>query len=186
MLAHFHGQIWNAAEPARSLGFGESTVRRYLDILSDIFMVRQLKPYYANIKKRQVKSPKIYFRDSGLLHHLLGIRTEKELLCHPRCGASWEGYVLEEVINLYKPEESYFWATHNNAEIDLILEKEGKLTGVECKRADAPKITPSIRIALDNLGLEEVFVIYPGPISYSLSENVKVIPFNEIKSMPSL
>jgi uncharacterized protein len=162
MLAHYHGQIWNAAEPARSLGIGESSVRRYLDLLSDLFMIRQLKPWHANIKKRQVKSPKIFFHDSGLLHHLLGVKTTKDLLAHPKCGASWEGYIIEEVIQIYKPDDAYFWATHANAEIDLLLIKNSMTIGVECKRADAPTITPSMRIALEDLKLSQIFVIYPG------------------------
>jgi predicted AAA+ superfamily ATPase len=119
MLAHYHGQIWNASNPAKSLGISESSVRRYLDMLTDIFMIRQLKPWHANVTKRQVKSPKIYFKDTGLLHHLLGIKNEVSLLNHPKCGASWEGYVIDEIIKLYKPDEAYFWATHNGAEIDL-------------------------------------------------------------------
>jgi predicted AAA+ superfamily ATPase len=180
MLAHYHGQIWNAAEPARSLGIGESSVRRYLDILSDIFMIRQLKPWHANIKKRQVKSPKIYFNDSGLLHHLLGIKTIKDLLAHPKCGASWEGYVIEEVIQLYKPDDIYFWATHANAEIDLLLMKNGVTRGVECKRADAPAITPSMRIALEDLKLSQILVIYPGDLSYSLSEKIRVVAWKDL------
>ena len=179
MLAHYHGQVWNAAEPARSLGISESSVRRYLDLLSDIFMVRQLQPWHANIKKRQVKSPKIYFRDSGLLHQLLGLKTNKNLFENPKCGASWEGYVLEEVIQVYKPDEVHFWATHNNAEIDLLLTKNDRTIGVECKRSDAPKITPSMRIALDDLKLSKIFVIYPGGKSYPLSDEIQVVALKD-------
>lgn len=179
MLAHYHGQIWNAAEPARSLGISEPSVRRYLDLLSDIFMVRQLQPWHANLKKRQVKSPKIYFRDSGLLHHLLGIKTEKDLLAHPKCGNSWEGYVIEEILRLVKPDESYFWATHSGAEIDLLLLKNRKMVGIECKRADAPGITPSMQVVLKDLPVEQILVVYPGNKSYKLSSQIRAIAFND-------
>lgn len=134
MISHYHGQVWNAAEPARSLGISEPTVRRYLDILQDVFMVRILQPWHANLKKRQVKSPKIYFRDSGLLHSLLGIRSHGDLQTHPKSGASWEGYAIEEAIKSILPEEAYFWGTHNGAEIDLLLLKDGRRLGMECKR----------------------------------------------------
>lgn len=180
MLAHYHGQIWNAAELAHSLGIGETSVRRYLDILSDVFMIRQLQPWHANIKKRQVKAPKIYFRDSGLLHQLLGIKTTEELLINPKCGASWEGYALEELIRVFKPDGAHFWATHNDAEIDLLLTKNNRMIGIECKRSDAPKITPSMRIALNDLKLSKIFVIYPGESSYSLSGEIQVVAFKEM------
>lgn len=176
MLAHYHGQTWNAAEPARSLGISEPTVRRYLDILSGVFMVRQLLPWHANLKKRQVKSPKIYFRDTGLLHHLLGIRSEKELLCHPKSGASWEGHVIEEIIKSTEPDEVYYWATHSGAEIDLVLVKDGRMFGVECKRVDAPRMTPSIRTAIEDLKLEQIAVVYPGTKRYSLSDYAAAVP----------
>lgn len=180
MLAHYHGQTWNSAEFARSMGVGESTVRRYLDLLSDAFMVRQLQPWHANIRKRQVKSPKVYIRDSGLLHQLLGINTERDLFTHPRIGASWEGYVLEEVLAAEQPDEAYFWATHQGAEIDLILKMGGKLLGVECKRADAPKITPSIRSALADLELDSVAVVYPGSKRFPLSDQVEAVPLSAL------
>jgi len=176
MLAHSHGQIWNAAEPARSLGLSQPTVRHYLDILSGVFMVRQLQPWHANIKKRQVKAPKIYIRDTGILHALLGLKTESELLGHPRCGASWEGFVLEEVIRSVRPDDVYFWATHNGAEIDMVFSKDGSLYGVECKRADAPGMTPSIMRALEDLKLRRAAVIYPGLRRYSLHKQVEVVP----------
>jgi len=182
MLAHCHGQIWNAAEPARSLGIGETAVRRYLDVLTDVFMVRQLQPWYANLKKRQVKSPKIYFRDMGLLHCLLGISTERGLVTHPRLGASWEGYVVEEVLRAVVPQESFFWATHSGAEIDLVLVKGGKLWGVECKRSDAPQMTPSMGTALRDLSLEHIAVIYPGEKRYPLGDRVTVVPLRDMVS----
>ncbi|MFZ2634669.1 MAG: ATP-binding protein [Desulfosalsimonadaceae bacterium] len=179
MLAHCHGQVWNAAEPARSLGINESTVRRYLDLMEGVFMVRQLRPWHENLKKRQVKSPKIYFRDTGLLHQLLGIRAAGDLLSHPKCGASWEGYVIEAMLTHVQPDEAYFWATHAGAEIDLLLFKDGRRTGVEIKRADAPRLTHSMRSALTDLGLDRLLVIYPGDRRYALAENVEVIPFIE-------
>jgi predicted AAA+ superfamily ATPase len=190
MCAHYHGQIWNAAEPARSLGISETSVRRYLDLLTDVFMVRQLQPLHVNIKKRQVKAPKIYFRDTGILHQLLTVGSEKELLTHPKCGASWEGYIIEEVLELVKPDGAWFWATHNGAEIDLVFLKRGKRWGVECKRADAPRITTSMRVALDDLGLERILVIYPGSKSYSLTKKIQAIAFDtmftELKSVLKL
>jgi len=176
LLAHYHGQIWNAAEAARALEVSQSTARRYVDLLQDLFMVRQLQPWFANLSKRQVKSPKIYLRDTGLLHYLLGIRSEQELAIHPRNGASWEGYVIEEVITAAKPDEAYFWATHSGAELDLLLIKNGRRIGVECKRMDAPRLTPSMRIALQDLSLDSLLVIYLGLHPYSLGEKTQAIP----------
>ena len=178
MLAHYHGQTWNAADPARALGVSPSVVRRYLDTLTDSLMVRQLRPWFANVKKRQVKAPKIYIRDSGLLHRLLGIDTERALLTHPRVGASWEGFVIEQVLATEPHDEAFFWATHQGAEIDLILLRDGRLYGVECKLADAPRITPSIRNALENVHLARVVVIYPGSQRFPLSDRVEVVPLS--------
>lgn len=180
MLAHYHGQVWNAAELARSLGVSEPTVRRYLDVLTGLFMVRQLQPFHANLAKRQVKACKVYFRDSGILHHLLGIRSEHDLLLHPKLGASWEGYAVEETLNAIAPDEAYFWGTHNGAELDLMLVKNGRRVGVECKRLDAPRLTPSMRIALDDLALDHLVVIYPGVRAYSLAERVTVTPLTQL------
>jgi predicted AAA+ superfamily ATPase len=180
MLAHSHGQIWNAADPASSLGLNETTIRRYLDILTGVFMVRQLQPWHTNIKKRQVKSPKIYIRDCGLLHALLGLKNRTGLLGHPRCGASWEGYVIEEVIQSVKPDDVYFWATHQGAEIDLVFTKGGRMYGIECKRADAPAMTPSMRIAMEDLKLERIAVIYPGHKRYPLHNRIEAVPFDII------
>ena len=181
MLANSHGQIWNAAPFASSLGISEPTVRRYLDILTGVFMVRQIQPWYANIKKRQVKAPKIYIRDTGVLHSLLGLKTELEVRWHPCCGSSWEGYVIEEIIHSVEPDDVYFWATHNGAEIDLVFRKSGRMYGVEIKRADAPTMTPSMRIALEDLKLERIAVIYPGEKRYSLHKKIDVVPFGSIK-----
>lgn len=176
MVAHYHGQIWNAAEAARALGVNESTARRYLDLLSDAQMVRQLQPWHANLSKRQVKSPKVQVRDSGLLHQLLAIATESALQVHPKVGASWEGFVIEQVLATQAHDEAAFWATHQGAEIDLILRRGQRLFGVECKRADAPRMTPSIRIALEDPSLERVAVVYPGDRRYVLDERVEVVP----------
>jgi len=176
MVAHYHGQIWNAAEPARALGVSSPTARSYLDLLTDALVVRQLQPWHANLKKLQVKSPKVYVRDSGLLHQLLGLEGEKALLEHPKVGASWEGFVVEQVLAAEAHDEAWFWATHQGAEIDLILRRGDRLLGVECKRADAPRLTPSIRIAMDDLGLEQVAVIHPGTRRYALAERVEVVP----------
>lgn len=180
MLAHYHGQVWKATDPARSLGVSEPTVRRYLDLLTTLFMVRQLRPWHENLGKRQVKSPKIYIQDSGILHSLLGIRSEKELLGHPKSGASWEGYAIEEVLAAVQPEEAYFWATHQGAELDLLLLKNGKRLGIEIKRTDAPAITPSMRIAIKDLRLERLVVLYPGAIRFPLAEKVEAMPLREL------
>ncbi len=176
MLAHVHGQVWNAADPARSLGVSEPTVRRYLDWLTQGFMVRQLSPWYENLGKRQVKSPKIYLRDSGMLHALLGIRDTGALQRHPRSGASWEGFALEQVLRLTRPDDAYFWATHQGAELDLLMLKYGKRIGVEFKRVDAPSLTPSMRIATNDLKLDALYVVYPGDRRYRLAETVEAVP----------
>jgi predicted AAA+ superfamily ATPase len=176
MVAHYHGQIWNAAELARALSVNEATVRRYLDLMADVFMLRQLPPWFENIGKRQVKAPKVYVRDSGLLHALLGIANRRDLEFHPKVGASWEGYAVEEVLKAVRPDEAYYWATHNGAEIDLVLFKDGRRIGVECKRADAPVLTPSMKIALTDLKLDRLCVLYPGEKTYSLGKKVEVIP----------
>ncbi len=186
MVAHYHGQIWNSAEPARALGVSESTTRRYLDLLTDAFMIHQLQPYHANLKKRQVKSPKVYVRDSGLLHQLLGIDSIKNLFSHPKVGASWEGFVIEQLLKTEPHDELFFWATHQGAEIDLIIRRGDGLYGVECKRTDAPRITPSIRIALEDLNLKHVFVIYPGIQRFSLASEVEVVPLQAISKGVSL
>ena len=180
MVAHYHGQIWNAADPARALGVNESTVRRYLELMTGVFMVRQLPPWFENLGKRQVKAPKVYVRDSGLLHALLGLGTQRDLEHHPKLGASWEGYAVEEVLKALRPDEAYFWATHNGAEIDLLLFKGGKRIGVECKRADAPTFTPSMRIALTDLKLDQLIVVYPGERRYRLDKRVEVVPLAEL------
>jgi len=186
MLAHYHGQTWNAAEPARALGVNPSTSRRYLDLLTDALVIRQLQPWHANLGKRQVKSPKVYVRDSGLLHQLLGLGTEKQLLSHPKVGASWEGFVIEQILASEPHDEAWFWGTHQGAEIDLLLRRGDRLLGVECKRADAPRITPSIRIALEDLGLERVAIAYPGSQRFGLTDRVEAVPITTLADPGSL
>ena len=176
MLAHYHAQTWNASEIASSLGVTPPTCRRYLDALSGAFLIRQLQPWHENLGKRQVKAPKIYFRDSGLFHSLCGIRTQTDLLTNPKLGASWEGFALEEVIRQKAPDEVYFWGVHNGAELDLLMVKDGVRTGVEFKRADAPKLTASMKTAMEDLKLEQLTILYPGKMAYSLAENVEVKP----------
>jgi uncharacterized protein len=179
MVAHYHGQIWNAAELARALAVNESTVRRYLDLMTGVFMLRQLPPWFENLGKRQVKSPKVYVRDSGLLHSLLGITNRRDLEYHPKVGASWEGYAIEEVLKAFRPDEAYYWATYNGAELDLLLFKNGRRIGVECKRADAPELTPSMQTALKDLRLDRLYVLYPGDRTYSLGKKVEVMPLGK-------
>jgi uncharacterized protein len=176
MVAHYHGQIWNASEPARAMGVSPSTIRRYLDLLTETLVLRQLQPWHANLAKRQVKSPKVYVRDSGLLHQLLGLETEKALLSHSKIGVSWEGFVIEQILSAEPHDEAWFWATHQGAELDLLIRRGDRLLGVDCKRADAPRLTPSIRIALEDLGLERVAVVYPGAKRYRLEERVQTVP----------
>ena len=180
MLAHSHGRLWNAADPARSLGLSEPTVRGYLDLLTGLFLVRQLQPWHANISKRQVRSPKVLVRDSGLLHQLLGIRTDRDLTSHPLMGASWEGYVIEQVLAAVRPDEAYFWSTYQGAELDLLCVVAGRKIGVEVKRSDAPTITPSMRSARESLGLDMLVVIYPGEREYALADDVVVIPASRL------
>lgn len=162
MVAHYSGRIWNSADPARSLGVSEHTIRRYLDLASDALLVRQLPPWFANVSKRQVRSPKVYVRDCGLANHWLGIHSHTALLRHPSGGATWEGMIVEEVIRLLDPPETFFWATHGGAELDLFLPSGPIRLGVEVKRADAPVITKSMRSALIDLELDRLVVVYPG------------------------
>ena len=177
MLAHYHGGIFNASEIGRSLGLSNKTIKSYSDLLSGTFMIRQMQPWFENIGKRQVKSPKIYIRDSGIFHTLLGINTRTDLLLHPKLGASWEGFALEEIIMYHDADqdECYFWATHQNAEIDLLIVKNGQRLGFEIKYSSAPKLTKSMQIAIHDLKLDSLTVIYPGEVDYLLQENVSVI-----------
>jgi len=176
MLAHYHGQTWNGAELARALAISQPTVRSYLDALTDALVIRQLQPWHANISKRQVRSPKIYVRDSGLLHRLLGIGDPVSLLGHPKVGASWEGFVIEQLLGLVEPTDASFWSTHAGAELDLRLELGGRVLGVEIKRTDRPTMTPSIRSALADLDLDHLVVIHAGTNRFPLAPRVTAIP----------
>ncbi len=177
MLAHYHGNTFNASELGRSFGASDVTMRGYLDLLTGTFMMRQLQPWHQNGKKRQVKAPKVYFRDSGILHSLLGIKERGELVIHPKLGASWEGYALEEVIRHAgaRSEECYFWSTYGEAEVDLLIHQNGKLKAFEFKYSDAPKLTKSMQVAVEELGLDQLQVIYPGEVDYQLSEKIFVV-----------
>lgn len=176
MLAHYHGQIWSAADPARSMGVSEPTIRRYLDILTQTMMVRQLQPWHENLGKRQVKAPKIYFRDTGLLHALMGVQSIEQLVTHPRAGASWEGFALEQVLRIAKPDQAWFWATHQGAELDLLMLRGGQRVGVEFKRSDTPKMTPSMRIAMKDLKLDALYVVHPGLHRHRLADGIEAVP----------
>jgi len=183
MLAHYHGQTWNASELSRAMGLSDKTVRSYLDILSGAFMVRQLQPWFENISKRQVRSPKVYLRDSGLLHSLLSIPDWHTLLGHPKVGASWEGFAIEQALSILRPAEAYFWATHGAAELDLLFFANGKRYGMEAKFSEAPEVTRSMQIALQDLGLEHLWVIYPGEQSYPVNEKITVIPLASLMQL---
>jgi uncharacterized protein len=180
MIAHYHGQTWNGAELARAISVSLPSVRRYLDSLTDALVVRQLQPWLANLAKRQVRSPKIYIRDSGLLHQLLGIADHQALLGHPKVGASWEGYVVEQLLMLDDVSSPYFWATHAGAELDLVATIRGKQVGVEIKRTAQPKLTPSIRSALADLDLDRIVVVHAGEHRFPLAEKVEAVPAPEV------
>lgn len=178
MLAHRHSGLWNGAEMARSLGTSEPTARRYLDSLTDALMVRQLTPWFANIGKRQVRSPKVYLRDTGSLHRLLGVSDREGLLSHPIVGASWEGMIVEHVARWGAPV--YFWRTQAGAEIDLVVDLGISRWGIEVKRTDAPKVTPSMRHALADLELERIVVVHAGPDRFPLAPRIEAIPAREL------
>jgi predicted AAA+ superfamily ATPase len=185
MVAHYHGQIWNAAEFARSLGTSENTARRYIDILSGAYMIRVMPPWFENLKKRQVKAPKIYIRDSGICHSLLQISSMAQLSGHPKIGASWEGFALEQVIHAFRSRDAYYWATHAGAELDLMIMAGGRRYGFEFKYADAPGISRSMRIALQDLNLTHLYVIYPGEQAYPLEDTITAIPIQQVADIAS-
>jgi len=177
MLAHYHGQLINYSELGRSFGVADTTVRRYLDVLSATFMVRQLMPWHENLKKRQVKRPKVYLRDSGIFHTLMGINNRETLARNPKLGSSWEGFAIEEIIRFHRLAEGevYFWNTHGVAELDLMLLIDGKRHGFEVKYTDRPRVTRSIRTAADDLKLDELYIVYPGDKSVTLSDGIRAI-----------
>jgi len=183
MLAHYHGQTWNAAEIGRSMGLSDKTIRSYLDILTGTFMVRQLQPWYENLGKRQVKAPKIYIRDTGLLHSLLDIPDKHSLLGHPKVGASWEGFVLEQALQILRPAAAYFWGTHSGGELDLVFELGGKRYGMEMKFNEAPALTASMRTAADELALDHLWIVYPGSEAYPVAENISTLPLAKIETI---
>jgi len=183
MLAHYHGQLWNASELARSMGLTDKTVRSYLDILTGTFMVHQLQPWHENIGKRQVKSPKIYLRDSGILHALLNIADMHNLWGHPRVGASWEGFALSQFTQIVRPAQLFFWSTYRGAEIDLFFLHRGRRYGTEFKFSEAPKITKSMRTALNDLDLEHLWVVYPGQHHYMVDKKVSVWPLQQLPDL---
>lgn len=179
MVAHCNGQILNNAEIASSLGVASNTVRNYMDVLEQTFMVRQLQPWFTNIKKRVVKRPKLYFRDNGVFHTLIGIETQQHLMQHPKLGASWENFALEQVLQFLDPDEAYFYGVHSGTELDLFIPhgaQPAQPLGVEFKRQDAPKITKSMRNAISDLGLSQLWIVYPGSREYSLDETIVVKP----------
>lgn len=183
MLAHYHGQVLNTADLARSLSISESSIRRYLDLLTGSYVVRQLLPWHENLKKRQVKSPKIYVRDTGLLHTLLSIENEHQLQAHPKLGASWEGFVLEQLFTLRIVREGYFWATHAGAELDVLTFEGGRRVGFEIKYADVPRTTRSMRTAISDLRLDELIIVHPGTQSFPLDERISVLGVTELGSL---
>ena len=180
MVAHYQGQVWNAAEFARALGASQATARRYLDILSGAYMVRVLPPWHENLKKRQVKAPKIHVRDAGLLHALLELPSAHALFGHPKVGASFEGFAIEQILSRSGLRTASFWATHGGAELDLMVTIAGRRHGIEVKYSDAPGATRSMRVALRDLQLERLWIIYPGDQAYSLDERISALPIGAI------
>ena len=180
MLAHFHGQTLNLAEIARSLGSSEPTARRYLDILTGTYMVRQLPPWFENLKKRQVKAPKVYIRDSGILHALLGVMSAEAMQSHPKLGASWEGFAIEQILHITGESDAYFWATHSGAELDLLIFHQGKRLGVEFKYSERPKTTKSMHIALEDLKLDHLYTVHPGKHSFPLTDKITATPLEPL------
>jgi predicted AAA+ superfamily ATPase len=183
MLAHYHGNVWNAAEFARSMGTKEDTARRYLDILTGAYFIRQLHPWHENVGKRLIKAPKIYVRDTGILHALLGLRDPSQVLSHPKLGFSWEGFAVEQIVRtLHGERDVYFYGTHGGAELDCFIVRNGRRFGFECKYEDAPRTTKSMHVVVQDLALNRLFVVYPGERSYPLTEKIEVIPLKDVES----
>jgi uncharacterized protein len=183
MLAHLHGQYWNASDMGRSMALSDKTVRHYLDILTGTYMIRQLQPWHENLKKRQVKTPKVYLRDSGLLHSLLNISGIDELWSHPRLGASWEGFAIEQALTTLRCREAYFWGTQGGAELDLLFFHSGRRFGMECKFNEAPRVTRSMHSALTDLAITHLWVVYPGTVRYPAHERITMLPLAQIGSL---
>jgi len=178
MVAHYHGQTWNSSEVAASMGINDHTSRRYLDILAGAYMIRLLPPWHENISKRQRRMPKVYFRDTGILHSLLGISDSDSLLSHPKCGASWEGFALEEILRIVPSRDAFYWAVHSGPELDLLIFRNNRRIGFEFKFADAPKLTPSMQDAMRHLSLDHLWVVYPGNLRYALTDGIEALPFS--------
>ncbi len=183
MLAHWHGQLWNASELARSMDVSPTAVNHYRDLLAGSFMIRVLPPWFENLGKRLVKSPRVFLRDSGVLHFLLGIEDPEQLPLHPRYGASWEGFALEQALIAHGAREAYFYRTQRGAELDLLLLRGGKRFGFEFKCSEAPKTTKSMHIVADDLGLEHLWVVYPGELDYPLTERITAFPLRKVRSL---
>lgn len=180
MLAHYHGQTWNGARIARSIDVSESTVRRYIDALTDALVVRQVPPWFANVSKRQVKSPRVYIRDSGLLHRLLGIASLLDLERSPMLGASWEGMVVEQLLARFPQAHPAFWSTHGGAELDLRLEIDGRVLGFEIKRTAQPAVSKSMHSAIADLALDHLYLVHAGPHQFPLTDQITAIPATEL------
>lgn len=182
MLAHYHGQVWNSSEFGRSFGVADTTVRNYLDLLASALVVRQLQPWHENISKRQVRSPKVYIADSGILHSLLGLKTAADIEGHPKVGASWEGFVIEQVIRRLgvSTDQTFFWATHGGAELDLLIINGRERLGFEVKRTSSPGITPSMRNAFSDLRLKSLSVIHAGETTFQLDKNIKAVALSRL------
>ena len=183
MLAHWHGQTWNASELGRAMSFSDKTVRRHLDLLTGTYMVRQLQPWFENTAKRQVKAPKVYLRDLGLLHALLGLADEAALLAHPRVGASWEGFVIEQVMRAMRPNEGWFWGVHSGGELDLLIFHNGRRIGFEAKFSEAPQIAKATGNVASALALDHLFVVCPTPTAYRVDEHTTVLPVTEAANL---
>ncbi len=182
MLAHWHGQLWNGAEFGRAFGVSHTTVRRYLDLLTSVFVVRQLQPWFENISKRQVRSPKVYIADSGVLHALLGLTDRTDVMSHPKVGASWEGFVIHQIVQLLRaaPEQCFHWSTHTGAELDLLVLDGSRRHGFEVKRSEAPRLTRSMRSAVETLRLDHLDVVHAGTERYRLASRVRALPAAEL------
>ena len=184
MLAHWHGQTWNAAELGRAMSLSDKTVRHYLDLLTGTYMVRQLQPWFANVAKRQVKAPKVYLRDTGLLHALLDLADDATLLAHPRIGASWEGFVIEQIMRALRPAEGWFWGAHSGGELDLLILRGGRRIGFEVKFSEAPNITKATRSLVSTLALHHLFLVCPTPAAYPVDDHMTVLPVTEVAKLP--
>jgi hypothetical protein len=183
MLAHFHGQIWNATEIGRAMGVSPMTANHYRDLLEGTFMVRVLQPWFENIGKRQIKSPKVYLRDSGVLNHLLGLPDLMSLRSHPKYGASWEGFALEQTLIAHGEKDAWFWATQGGAELDLLMIRGGKKWGFEFKCSDAPSSTKSMHSAIESLGLEHLWILYPGERRFPMTDRITALPLRQINNI---